>query len=100
MISKASWDNLNNLCSTSRFNLYRLADSLTGLTKARFESQLVETSKALVDYAGQLAQDDLLPTRLPDRVSKVPVLRTPKSESKLESMIDGSEAVPLAMTSR
>jgi hypothetical protein len=39
---------------------------LTGLAKARFGSQLVKTNRALVNYAGQLAQDDLLPTRLPE----------------------------------
>jgi hypothetical protein len=49
----------------------RLAgDALTALAKARFESQLIKTNRALVDYAGQLAQDDLLPTRLPEKIQK------------------------------
>ena len=43
---------------------------LTGLAKARWESQLIKTNRALAGYAGQLAQDDLLPTRLPDKVQK------------------------------
>ena len=45
-------------------------DKLTGLAKVRFESQLVKTNRALVDCAGPLAQDDLLPTRLPDKAQK------------------------------
>ena len=43
---------------------------MTGLAKVRFDSQLVKTNRALVNYAGQLAQDHLLPTRLPDKAQK------------------------------
>ena len=45
-------------------------DALTGLAKARFDNQLLKTNKALLEFADQVAQDDLLPTRLPDRVKK------------------------------
>ena len=45
-------------------------DTLIGLAKARFEAQLVKANRALLDFAGQVAQDDLLPTRLPDKVKK------------------------------
>jgi hypothetical protein len=45
-------------------------DTLTVLAKARFDSQLLKTNKALLEFADQVAQDDLLPTRLPDKVKK------------------------------
>jgi hypothetical protein len=37
-------------------------ENLTGLAKARFESQLVKTNNALLQFAGQIAENDLLPT--------------------------------------
>jgi len=55
----------------SQVQPYRLGfQGLTGLAKARFDSQLVKTDRALIDHAGQLAKDDLLPTRLLDKVWK------------------------------
>ena len=48
-----------------------LQNSQLPLAKARFDSQLFKTNGALADYAGQLAQDDLLPSRLSDKVQKV-----------------------------
>ena len=35
-----------------------------------FLLELMKTNKALLDFAGQIAEDDLLPTRLPDKVKK------------------------------
>ena len=68
----------NNI--TSLILQARLAgDNLTGLTKARFESQLVKTNKALVDYASQLAQNDLLPTRLLEKIQKARWLKPKKT---------------------
>jgi hypothetical protein len=43
-------------------------DSLSGLIKARFDNQLVKTNKALIEFAEQVIKDDLLSTRLPDKV--------------------------------
>jgi hypothetical protein len=45
-------------------------DTLTELAKVHFEVQLVKTNRALLDFAEQVAQNDLLPTRLPDKVKK------------------------------
>lgn len=43
-------------------------DGLRGLVRARFDNQLIKTNQALLDFAGEVAKDDLLPTRLPDKV--------------------------------
>ena len=56
--------------TASGLQVLRARDNLTGLAKARFESQLVKTNNALLQFAGQVAEDDLLPTRLPDKVKK------------------------------
>ena len=45
-------------------------DTLTGLAKVRFDNQLLKTNKALLEFADQVAQDDVLPTHLPDKVKK------------------------------
>jgi hypothetical protein len=45
-------------------------EGFTGLAKARFDNQLLKTNKALLEFADKVAQDDLLPTRLPDKVKK------------------------------
>lgn len=72
-------------------------DGLTGLAKARFESQLVRTNRALVDYAGQLAQDDLLPTRLPDKIQKPKWAKPRKTHGKASGRsYTGAEAAELA----
>ena|SRR2546423_12719260 len=70
---------------------------LTGLAKARWESQLIKTNRALADYAGQLAQDDLLPTRLPDKVQKVKWLKPKESHDKASKRsMTGAEAAEQA----
>ena len=76
----------------------RLAgDNLTGLAKARFESQLVKTNKALVNYAGQLAQDDLLPTHLPEKIQKARWLKPKKTyDQALKRSITDAEAAEQA----
>jgi hypothetical protein len=45
-------------------------DTLTGLARARFGNQLFKTNRALLEFADQVAQDDLPPTHLPDKVKK------------------------------
>jgi hypothetical protein len=66
---------------------------LTGLAKARFDSQLVKTNRALVNYAGQLAQDDLLPTRLPDKAQKPKWAKARKTHGKASARsLTGAEA--------
>jgi hypothetical protein len=70
---------------------------LTGLVKARWESQLIKTNRALADYAGQLAQDDLLLTRLPDKIQKVKWLKPKKSHDKASKrLMTGAEAAEQA----
>jgi hypothetical protein len=60
---------LNDITATG-LQVLTARDGLTGLARARFDNQLVKTNKALLGFAGQVAQDDLLPTRLPDKVNK------------------------------
>ena len=48
--------------TASGLQVLRARDNLTGLAKARFESQLVKTNNALLQFAGQIAENDLLPT--------------------------------------
>jgi hypothetical protein len=70
-----------------------VGSELTGLAKARWESQLIKTNRALADYAGQLAQDDLLPTRLPDKIQKAKWLKPKKSHDKVSKRsMTGAEA--------
>ena len=57
-------------------------DTLTGLAKARFDNQLFKTNKALLEFADQVVQDDLLPTRLPDKVKKPKWAKPRKPHSK------------------
>jgi hypothetical protein len=45
-------------------------EGLTGLAKARFEEQLVKTNRALLGFAEQIMNEDLLTTRLPDKIQK------------------------------
>ena len=40
------------------------------LAKARFDNQLIKTNKALLNFAEQVTEDDLLLTRLPNKVKK------------------------------
>ena len=72
-------------------------DNLTGLAKARFESQLVRTNRALINYAGQLAQDDLLPTRLPEKIQKARWLKPKKTHNRASRRsLTGAEAAEQA----
>jgi ribosomal 50S subunit-recycling heat shock protein len=71
----------NNITS-STLQARLAGDNLKGLAKARFESQLVKTNRALVNYAAQLAEDDLLPTRLPEKIQKAKWLKPKKTHDK------------------
>src|SRR5256714_3720979 len=72
-------------------------DTLTGLAKARFEAQLVKTNRALLDFAGQVAQDDLLPTRLPDKVKKPKWAKPRKAHGNASARSHtGAEAAEIA----
>lgn len=72
-------------------------DNLTGLAKARFDSQLIKTNKALLDFARQVTEDDLLPIRLPDKVKKPKwaKLRKPHGKASARSFT-GAEAAEIA----
>jgi hypothetical protein len=50
--------------------------------KARFDSQLIKTHKAPLDFARQVAEDDLLPTCLPNEVKKPKWAKPRKSHGK------------------
>jgi hypothetical protein len=72
-------------------------DTLTGLAKARFDSQLLKTNKALLEFADQVAQDDLLPTRLPDKVKKPKWAKPRKPHGKASARaFTGAEAAEIA----
>jgi hypothetical protein len=72
-------------------------DTLTGLAKARFDNQLFKTNKALLEFAGQVAQDDLLPTRLPDKVKKPKWAKPRKPHGKASGRsFTGAEAAEMA----
>jgi hypothetical protein len=60
---------LNDITGTG-LQVLRARDGLIGFAKARFDSQLLKTNEALLDFAEQVAEDDLLPTRLLDKVKK------------------------------
>src|SRR5947209_10844816 len=45
-------------------------ESLNGISKGTIRSQLVKTNRALVDYAVQLTQDDLLPKPQSEKAQK------------------------------
>src|SRR5207248_6378044 len=72
-------------------------DNLTDLAKARFDNQLIKTNKALLDLAGQVAEDDLLPTRLPDKVKKPKWAKPRKAHGKASARsFTGAEAAEIA----
>jgi hypothetical protein len=72
-------------------------DNLTGLAKARFDSQLRKTNKALLEFADQVAQDDLLPTRLLDKVKKPKWAKPRKPHGKASARaFTGAEAAEIA----
>jgi hypothetical protein len=45
-------------------------EGFTGLAKTRFEEQLVKTNRALLGFAGQIMDENLLSIRLPDKIQK------------------------------
>jgi hypothetical protein len=72
-------------------------DTLTGLAKARFDNHLLKTNKALLEYADQVAQHDLLPTRLSDKAKKPKWAKPRKPHGKASARVfTGAEAAELA----
>jgi hypothetical protein len=70
-------------------------DALTGLAKARFDNQLLKTNKALLEFADQVAQDGLLPTRLSNvKKPKWVKLRKPHGKASARSFT-GAEAAEI-----
>jgi hypothetical protein len=57
-------------------------DTLTGLAGARFDNQLFKANKPLLEFADQVAQNDLLPTCLLDNVKKPEWAKPRKSHGK------------------
>ena len=53
--------------------------SKPGLAKTRFEARLGKTNRTLLDFAEQVAHDDLLPIHLPDKVKKPKRVKPRKS---------------------
>jgi hypothetical protein len=87
---------LNNVTSTGPEVLIA-RDNLKGLAKARFDAQLVKVNKALVECAEQVTEDDLLPTRLPDKVQKPKWAKPRKPHGKASARsYTGAEAAELA----
>ena len=71
-------------------------DSLTGLAKARFDNQLIKINKVLLEFAEQVANDDLLPTRLPDKANKPKWAKPRKSHGKASARSHtGTEATEI-----
>ena len=67
------------------------------MAKARFDNQLIKTNKALLDFAEQVAEDDLLPTRLPDKIKKPKWAKPKKSHGKASARsFTGAEAAEIA----
>jgi len=87
----------SNDITASGLQVLRARDGLTGLARARFESQLVKTNNALLQFAGQVAEDDLLPTRLPDKVKKPKWAKPRKPHGKASARsFTGAEAAEIA----
>ena len=54
---------------------------------------MVKTNRALLNYAGQLGQNDLLPTRLPDEVKRATWPKPKKSHDKASNqLVTGASA--------
>jgi MULE transposase domain len=88
---------LNDITTTG-LQVLTARDGLTGLAKTRFDSQLIKTNKALLEFAGQVAQDDLLPTRLPDKVKKSKWAKPRKPHGKASARsYTGAEAAELEL---
>jgi hypothetical protein len=87
---------LNDL-TASGLQVLTARDNLTGLAKARFDNQLFQTNKALLEFADQVAQDDLLPTRLPNKIKKPKWAKPRKAHSKASGRsYTGTEAAEIA----
>jgi hypothetical protein len=87
---------LNNITATG-LQVLTARESLTGLAKARFDSQLIKTNNALLEFAGQVASDDLLPTRLPDKINKPKWAKPKKTHDKASKrLMTGAEAAEQA----
>jgi hypothetical protein len=68
-------------------------EGFTGLAKARFEEQLVETNRALLGFAGENMDEDLLPIRLPDKIQKPKWTKLIKAHGKASARsLTGPEA--------
>jgi hypothetical protein len=68
-------------------------EGFTGLAKARFEEQLVKTNRALLGFAGQIMDEDLLPIRLPDKIQKPKWAKPIKAHGKASARsLTGPEA--------
>ena len=68
-------------------------EGLTRLAKARFEEQLMKTNKALLNFAQQVADEDLLPTCLPDKIQKPKWAKPIKAYGKASARsLTGAEA--------
>src|SRR5436853_5002185 len=68
-------------------------EGFTGLTKARFEKQLVKINRALLSFAEQIMEEDLLPKRLPDKIRKPKCVKPVKAYSKASARsLTGLEA--------
>jgi hypothetical protein len=87
---------LNDLTATG-LQVLTARDTLTGLAKTRFDNQLLKTNKALLEFAEQIAQDDLLPTHLLDKVKKPKWAKPGKPHGKVSARsFTGAEAAEIA----
>jgi hypothetical protein len=86
-----------NDLTRSDLQVKQAGEELTGLAKARYDYQAIKTNRALVEFAGMVAQDDLLPTRLPDKVKKPKWAKPKKSHDKASRRsMTGAEAAEQA----
>ena len=70
-----------------------IREGFTGLAKARFEEQLVKTNRALLSFAEQIRDKDLLPKRLPDKIQKPKWAKPIKAHGKASARsLTGPEA--------
>jgi hypothetical protein len=82
----------NDISSLGR-QIIEAQEGFTGLARARFEEQLVKTNRALLGYAEQIRDEDLLPTRLPDKIQKPKWAKPIKAHGKASARsLTGPEA--------
>jgi hypothetical protein len=82
-----------NDLTRSDLQIKQAEEQLIGLAKARYEAQVIKTNRALVEFAGMVVQDDLLPTRLPDKIKKSKWTKPKKSHDKASKRsMTGAEA--------